>query len=273
MDNQFSLFAAPEEPDSFTQHKQQFLALVDAGAIVVVNHSGGKDSQAMYLLMRKYVPANQLKILHADLTDDCEWIGVKDHIKNTTDGLELNVALANYKDQSSKTLLGEVQRKKKWPDAKRRWCTSDFKRGPCQREMRRMAKEHFKGGREVVISVMGLRAQESAARSKKPVWKDLEDLNTQNRIAYEFNPILTMTETQVFAQIEKAGQKPHYAYGLGMDRLSCMFCVLAPAKQLALSARLNPEAAQKYVNIEAAIGHSFKTNQTLADITGVQPTI
>ena len=273
MDNQFSLFASPEEPDSFTQHKQQFLALVDAGALVVINHSGGKDSQAMYLLMRKYVPAEQLRILHADLTDECEWAGVKDHIKNTTDGLPLTVALANYADQSEKTLLGEVRRKKMWPDARRRWCTSGFKREPCHKQIRRLAKEHFQGGKEVVISCMGLRAQESAARSKKAVWKDLDDLNTRNRIAYEFNPILTMQENEVFAEIENAGQKPHYAYGLGMDRLSCMFCVLAPAKQLALSAKLNPEAAQRYVNLEAEIGHSFKAKQTLADITGLSPCI
>jgi len=49
-------------------------ALVDRGALFAVNHSGGKDSQAMYLVLRKIVPSSQLVIIHADLAE-VEWAG------------------------------------------------------------------------------------------------------------------------------------------------------------------------------------------------------
>lgn len=41
--------------------------LVSKGAMFVINHSGGKDSQAMYALVSKVVPADQIIVVHADL--------------------------------------------------------------------------------------------------------------------------------------------------------------------------------------------------------------
>ena len=54
--------------------------LIDAGAIFVCSHSGGKDSQAMYCLLRLLVPANQIIVVHAHL-GEVEWAGVQDHIR------------------------------------------------------------------------------------------------------------------------------------------------------------------------------------------------
>ena len=52
----------------------EILELIERGALFVVNHSGGKDSQAMYLMLRDLVPAEQLVIVHADL-GAVEWAG------------------------------------------------------------------------------------------------------------------------------------------------------------------------------------------------------
>ena len=41
--------------------------LVERGAFFVVNHSGGKDSQAMAAYVRSFVPDDQILILHAPL--------------------------------------------------------------------------------------------------------------------------------------------------------------------------------------------------------------
>jgi len=43
--------------------------MIDAGALVVVNHSGGKDSQAMMLELAARVPSSQLLVVHAPLGD------------------------------------------------------------------------------------------------------------------------------------------------------------------------------------------------------------
>lgn len=56
----------------------------DAQTLVVVNHSGGKDSQAMYLFVRNLVPADRLVVIHAHLPG-VEWPGIVEHIEATTD--------------------------------------------------------------------------------------------------------------------------------------------------------------------------------------------
>jgi len=64
----------------------------DRGAIFYVSHSGGKDSQAMYSALRKFVPDTQIVVVHADL-GAVEWTGVQDHIRKTI-GHELHVVHA-----------------------------------------------------------------------------------------------------------------------------------------------------------------------------------
>lgn len=67
--------------------------LVRRGALFVVNHSGGKDSQAMLIVLRRFVPADQLLVVHAELPG-VEWDGTADHIRDTIDGLPLIVTRA-----------------------------------------------------------------------------------------------------------------------------------------------------------------------------------
>ena len=92
-----------------------FTEEVDAGALVFCNHSGGKDSQAMYLHLREVVPTDQLIIIHADLGELVEWGGVKDHIRANIDGRKLEIAHAYYRDGSNKDLLGYVRKRGMWP--------------------------------------------------------------------------------------------------------------------------------------------------------------
>ena len=54
--------------------------LIEAGAIFYCSHSGGKDSQAMYAILRERIPHAQLVVIHADL-GRVEWDGVQDHIR------------------------------------------------------------------------------------------------------------------------------------------------------------------------------------------------
>jgi len=43
--------------------------MIRAGALVAINTSGGKDSQAMTILLSRIVPAGQLVTVHAPLPD------------------------------------------------------------------------------------------------------------------------------------------------------------------------------------------------------------
>lgn len=255
---------------SFESIREQFAAEVAAGALVFCNHSGGKDSQALYLLLRDVVPADQLVVIHADLGNEVEWEGVKEHITANIDGRTLELAHAIYKDGEAKDLLGYVEKRGMWPSSSSRYCTSDLKRDPIAKQIRRIMDER---GVTRAINCMGLRAEESPNRAKAPVWKENGRLTNSKRTVFDCNPILSMQEVQVFGVIAAAGQEVHWAYRAGMPRLSCCFCVLAGKEDLALAAKLRPELAQKYVDLEAKIGHTFQNKRSLAEITGLTPSL
>ena len=140
--------------------------LIERGALVAVNHSGGKDSQCMTILLARLVPRDQLLVVHAPL-GDMEWPGTIEHIENT---IPSGVPFILAPVASGKSLLQRVEERGKWPDSARRWCTSDFKVTPIERELRRFlkARPRFEGR---LVSAIGLRRDESAARAKRVPWK------------------------------------------------------------------------------------------------------
>ena len=54
--------------------------IIRAGAFVAINHSGGKDSQAMRILLSRIVPSDQIVAVHASL-GEVEWPGMTEHIE------------------------------------------------------------------------------------------------------------------------------------------------------------------------------------------------
>lgn len=214
--------------------------LIAQGALFVCNHSGGKDSQAMLIKLREIVPANQIVLVHADLPE-VDWDGIEEHIKATAGGLPL------YTCRAVKTFFEMVEHRKMFPSPTYRQCTSDLKRNPIERTIRKILKDR---GQTLIINCMGMRAQESSARSKLTPFKLSAKNSKAGRTWYEWLPIHAMTETQVFATIAAAGQKPHWAYAAGMTRLSCCFCIMASKADLRTAAQLRPALAQRYAETE-----------------------
>ena len=144
------------------QVPKEIKTLIEQGALFVVNHSGGKDSQAMHAELVKIIPHSQMVIVHADLPG-VDWEGIPEHIKATTKH-PLHIVRAE------KTLLGMVEKRGMFPSAKYRQCTSDLKRGPVEKWIRAYLKEHPEyAGR--IVNCMGIRAQESPARAKQTPYK------------------------------------------------------------------------------------------------------
>jgi 3'-phosphoadenosine 5'-phosphosulfate sulfotransferase (PAPS reductase)/FAD synthetase len=255
-------------------------ALIARGALFVVNHSGGKDSQAMYLFLRNVVPAAQIVHVHADL-GRVEWAGAYAHILATTAGEPVMVCNAR------RDLLQMVEERGMFPSPTLRQCTSDLKRGPIERTIRGLVaarKERNETGWHLVVNCMGMRAEESSSRAKLTTFK----LSMRNSVAgrewYDWLPIHDMLETEVFAAIAAAGQQPHAVYVHGMSRFSCCFCVMAAEKDLRTAAQLsvtNPELFNdptvyaQYVNLERSTGQVMlmpsksKGRRTLEEVTGV----
>jgi hypothetical protein len=82
--------------------------LIKAGALFALNHSGGKDSQAALLHVLRYVPQDQILLVHADL-GEVEWPGAKEHIAATAPCLPLLVAIA------ATSFFEMVERRGKFP--------------------------------------------------------------------------------------------------------------------------------------------------------------
>lgn len=243
---------------------EQITSLIRRGALFVINDSGGKDSQAMKVLLKQLVPRHQLLVIHAHLPE-VEWDGSLEHIERFSDGLPVVVAHAR------KTFIEMVDHRKMFPSPKNRQCTSDLKRNPIEREIRRYLKEnpHFSG---LVVNCMGLRAQESPGRSKLVPFKYSERNSKAGREWYDWLPIHDFTTEQVFETIRAAGEEPFWTYAKGMSRKSCCFCIYANEQDLTLAAKLVPHTYALICSKERQHGFSLSmSGRMLPEITGIEP--
>ena len=242
--------------------------MIRAGALVAINHSGGKDSQAMTILLSRIVPCGRLVAVHAPL-GEVEWPGTIEHIEAT---LPAGVPLIFAPVASGKTLLERVEERGLWPSNSARWCTSDFKTGPIERELRRYLRAHPRfGGR--LVNAMGMRAEESPARARKAPWRRNDRMSVAGREVFDWLPVFDLSIEDVFRVIRDAGQSPHWAYAAGMSRLSCSFCILASRADLHRAAGLRPQLYRRYAKLEQRIGHTLSpTRRPLPELTGVPVT-
>lgn len=243
--------------------------LANSAALFVANHSGGKDSQAMLIRLLEIVPRDRLIVVHAAL-GEVEWPGALEHAQQQADAAGLPFIVA----RAAKSFFDMVERRFKvrpqspsFPSAANRQCTSDLKRGPIQREVRRYAKAH---GFTTVVNCMGLRAQESAGRAKQLPFRLNGPASTLARWWWEWLPIHELSAAQVFAIIQAAGQQPHPAYASGNERLSCVFCIMGSRNDIANGARQHPELFRKYVELEHRTGYTMhQSRKPLPVLAGI----
>ena len=249
--------------------------------MILVNISGGKDSQAALDETVRAAEAagvrNRIVTVFCDLGDDDEWPGTRElaaeHAAHY--GLRHEVVCRQITgpdgQRVQQTLSEHIEQRGMWPDAARRYCTSDLKRAPVHRLMTRLTAEQraagITGRRVRILSVLGLRAQESPRRALMiPFSHDERASNQTVRWVDEWLPIHSWTSGQVWARITAAGTRPHPIYAAGMPRLSCRFCVLASRTALILAARLDPEGAVRRAAMEQRMGHAFRQGMPMRDI-------
>ena len=238
---------------------------------IVLNSSAGKDSQAMIDYVVELTDAQgidraRLVVVHADL-GRVEWKGTRDLAaeQGAHYGLRFEVVKRAQGD-----LLDHVEARGKWPSSTARYCTSDHKRGQVGRLHTRLAGETRAAGvtdrPARILNCMGMRADESSARSKLQAFSN-DKRNTNGRRTVDvWLPIHGWTQDKVWARIRASGVRHHTAYDLGMPRLSCCFCIFAPKNALLLAGKHNPELLNEYVRIEKKIDHTFKANLSLVSI-------
>lgn len=248
--------------------------------IVLINTSGGKDSQAMLdhvvRLAREQGMTDRLVAVHADLGDE-EWEGTKELAQEQAEhyGVRFLVAkrddtILDYVLRRDAMLKGKGKVTPPWPSSTARWCTSDFKRAPIRKVVTALVKEvrtargwKMRDGNKVnVLNCMGLRAQESPARAKRGAI-ETSDASNGIRNVVDWHPILNWTEKQVWENIQASGVRHHEAYDRGMPRLSCCFCILASKSALVRAAQLRPELLQRYIEVEDKTGFTMRQGMSL----------
>ena len=122
--------------------------LIARKALFVVNHSGGKDSQAMMIKIRELVPHDQIVVIHAELPG-VDWPGTMEHAKESAGEFPF-VAV-----RAVKTFFEMVERRGMWPSPKYRQCTSDLKRGPIEKAIRNYVKDL---DNKLIVNCVGIRA-------------------------------------------------------------------------------------------------------------------
>lgn len=258
------------------------------GAALAISISGGKDSQAMLLAVleeRKRQPdwTGPVYAIHADL-GRVEWTETPAAVEALAAavGVEL-VVVRRTKGDLLQRWTDRMEQldgtgKPFWSSAAARYCTSDLKRDPINKHIRR---------HRLVVSAEGIRREESAARARKACWEPRKRIITETRHAITWRPILDWTEADVWeacgvsldevqrrrwlyrAGLERLaldGWPCHPAYVYGNERLSCALCVLASVGDLRNGARHHPELYATLVDMEERSGFSFQPSRWLRDL-------
>lgn len=230
--------------------------------LVLLNTSGGKDSSVMAWKVTKMAEAQGLKdrlvLAHATFRE--EWEGTVDVVKLQAEQLGLPYHVV----ERGEGLLDYVRRRKMWPSNKARYCTSDFKRGPIDKLITKLAPGKTRLVR--VLNVMGIRAEESPTRAKKKPFQVDARRSNGRRLVDNWLPIFDMKLAEVWQTIKENAIPQHAAYGLGMPRLSCRFCIFSPKAALMLAGKHNIELLREYAAVEKEIGHSFRKDLKIQDV-------
>ncbi len=240
--------------------------------------SGGKDSLAslaalVEACLHQRYPLGRITVAHNNLGHEVEWHGTMDLARRQAAVWGLRFAAVRRRD--GKLLIDHVAEKGMWPDQKRRWCTSDHKRGPGLTLLTRIV-DHLDLGRTAqILQTWGFRAAEGAGRKKRVQVPYLhsptasgkaQDPTKRVRDVWDWYPIAGWSDERVWDTIHDAGLPYHWAYARGMRRLSCTFCVMADVNDLIVAAKLQPAKAARYLQVELNTGHTFKQDVSMRDV-------
>lgn len=258
---------------------------LSAGAWVAFSLSGGKDSGAAGYAVTRFLdqighPRDRRLAIHADL-GRAEWdttpaiveavaahIGVPLTIVRRAAGdlvarweQRFENGKARYETLETYHLIGP------WSSSHMRFCTAEQKAQTIGPALAR----RFRG--ETIISVIGIRREESANRRNAPVAQiDTRFAKPGNRHGTRmltWHPLAEWSADDVFACHEAGAVPLHEAYSVhGATRLGCRYCVLASLHNLAVSATV-PANLDNYlhlVGMEASSTFSFQPGRWLADV-------
>jgi len=276
----------PAQPSLFQSARAISLApevesMLATNCAVAVGVSGGKDSVACALAVAHYLDAighrGPRLLIHADLGELIEWSDSMRSCERLAAhlGWELVVVrraagdmIARWQKRWENNVaryanLECVKLILPWSTPGMRFCTSELKTAPISSELRRRFKNL------PILSVTGIRRQESSNRSRMPVYTPSTKLTRKNFAGGTWNAIIDYRLDDVFTEISDAGLQLHEAYTrYGSSRVSCCYCIMSSEADLQAAAKAeeNHAAYRVLVELEAISSFGFQGNRWLADV-------
>ena len=255
---------------------------VQAGAVVAFSVSGGKDSTAAMHGAMSALDAlghpHELRIaIHADL-GRAEWQSTPATVAAVARRFNLPLIVVRHgkHDMVSRWEARFEEGKRRyaalevfnligpWSSASLRFCTSELKVQVLGRKLQQMFP-----GRQV-ISVVGIRREESLTRSLAPISKPEPRWSRRDGFSMlTWHPALNWSTAEVFDRHHYFALPLHEAYTVyKASRVSCAFCVLAAAGDLRAAANApgNRGLLHHLVELEARSTFSFQPARWLADV-------
>ena len=252
------------------------------GAAVAIGVSGGKDSAGTAFATTDYLDEmghqGPRLLIHSDL-GRVEWrqsLSVCERLAEYL-GLELVVVRRERGDlldrwhvrwENNVRRYAELRCVKlimPWSTASMRFCTSELKTAVVSRAL----VDRFPN--QKILSVCGIRRQESPNRARAPVARVQPKLHSVSRrtSGLDWHPILDWSTQQVFDYLEQKKFQLHEAYEVyGSSRVSCCFCILSSLGDLMAAARCgaNHEVYRALVRLETMSTFAFQSTRWLGDV-------
>jgi 3'-phosphoadenosine 5'-phosphosulfate sulfotransferase (PAPS reductase)/FAD synthetase len=199
---------------------------------VVASMSGGKDSTAMALhLIEQDIP---FQAVFADTGWEHE--SMPEHLAVIERAIGRPIVRVGYPGGMEALCL----KKGMFPSRMRRVCTQYLKVVPLNAYHESLDAD--------VVSAVGIRAGESAARSCLTEWEHGDGM-----IAETWRPILRWTVADVIAIHQRHGVPPHPLYLRGMDRVGCWPCIFARKAEIRMIAEIDPGQIDRIEALERAV--------------------
>lgn len=255
-------------------------ALIALDAVVAFSISGGKDGTAAALAVMAHLDRVGHKgpriAIHADL-GVVEWkdslpcceklaqkLGVELMVVRRKAGDMLDRWEGRWKANARRfTDLSCVKLILPWSTPSMRFCTSELKSQVLSSALRKRFPT------ERIVSVTGIRRQESSNRAKMPVSSIDFRLSRKDAVGMTWNAIIDWPIEQVFSSILDAGLQLHEAYTKYLSsRVSCVFCIMSAVKDLVAAASCpdNHDVYRRMVELEVTSTYAFQGGKWLGDV-------